>query len=109
MRWILLVLICLYTSLSYCQDSLFISDTQNAIRSRNITLDFGLSDFNQKGDKSTETNLRGNRTFNAYFFQRITPEAENLQFRIGLGLSLENYSFKRDVTPLPVSDSTIFV
>lgn len=109
MHWILLILTCLYTPLSYCQDSLFISDTENAIRSRNITLDFGLSNFNEKGDKSTETNLRGNRTFNAYFFQRITPEAEHIQFRIGIGLSLENYSFKRDVTPLPVSDSTIFV
>lgn len=108
MRWILLIITCLNTALSYSQDSLFISDTENAIRSRNITLDFGLSNFNQKPDESTETNLKGNRSFNACFFQRINPEAEHIQFRIGIGVSLENYSFKRDVSPLPISDSTIF-
>ena len=108
MRWILLFLICSSTFCSFSQDSLFISDAENAIRSRNITLDIGLSDFNQTPDKFTETKLKGNRTFNAYFFQRINPEAKHIQFRIGVGLSLENYSFKRDVSPTPLADSTSF-
>lgn len=108
MRWILLVFISQITFFSFSQDSLFISDTENAIRTHNITLDIGLSDFNQTPDNTTETKLNSNRTFNAYFYQRINPEAKLIQFRIGVGLSLENYSFLRDVSPTPLNDSTAF-
>lgn len=94
--------------LTFAQDSLTFKTEETALRNRNITLDFGFSDFNTSATPNTATKLLSNRSFNGYFFQRLNPSAKHIEFRIGVGISCENYSFKKDVVVSPLSNSTTF-
>ena len=106
MKHLVLVFFIATNTLTFSQDSLTFKAEESALRTRNITLDFGFSDFNSSLKENTNTKLFSNRSFNGYFFQRLN--AKHIEFRVGFGISCENYSFKKDVVISPLSDSTIF-
>ncbi len=91
----------------FAQDSLKVQ-TETAFRNKGLIIDLGLNNFYQNQD---ELNLKtlGSRGANIYLLHKINPQSEHVQFRIGFGLGLDNYSFKKDIYPTALTDSTYFV
>lgn len=101
----LLIVLCTISFFSIAQDTLQTEET--AIRSKGLIFDFGTSQFS-KSPNGFDLKKYGSRAVNIYFFDRINPTSKHVIARIGVGFGLENYSFKNDISPLPVLDSTIF-
>lgn len=106
MKFILGIVIWISATMNLvAQDSL---QVETAFRSKGLIIDLGLNNFYQN-QQDLNLKILSSRGANIYLFNKINPKSEHVQFRIGFGLGLDNYSFKKDVLPVPLTDSTFFI
>lgn len=89
------------------QDSLR-QETETALRNKGVIIDLGVNHF-YHNTNNLKLKTLSSRGANIYLFNKLNPQSEHVQFRIGFGVGLDNYSFKKDVSLGTLRDTTVFM